>query len=42
MEEDLITKIKDIVAKKENVNENDIRSLMILIRKLLDKMPQSE
>jgi len=42
MEEDLITKIKAIVAKKEHVDEDNIRSLMILVRKLLDKMPQAD
>lgn len=42
MEKDLITKIKTIVAKKENVDEDNIRSLMILIRKMLDKMSQPE
>jgi hypothetical protein len=42
MEKDLITKIKTTAAKKEHIDEEGIRSLMILIRKLLDKMPQSD
>lgn len=42
MEKNVITKIKTIVAKKEHIDEDSIRSLMILIRKLLDKMPQSD
>jgi len=42
MEKDLIEKIQSTVAKKEKIDEESIRSLMILIRKLLDKMPQSD
>ncbi len=42
VEKDLITKIKTIIAKKEHIDEDSIRSLMILVRKLLDKMPQSD
>ena len=42
MEKDLIAKIKTTVAKKEKIDEESMRSLMILVRKLLDKMPQSD
>jgi len=42
MEKDLITKIKNTVAKNKDLEEADVRSLMILVRKLLDKMPQSD
>ena len=42
MKKDLITKIKATVAKKEKIDEESTRSLMILVRKLLDKMPQSD
>jgi len=42
MEDDLIRKIKKTVAKKTNLEEADVRSLMILIRKLLDKMSPSD
>ena len=42
MEKDLIRKIETIVAKKERIDEDSVRSLMILIRKLLDKMLQSD
>ena len=42
MEKDLIAKIKATVAKKEKIDEESMRSLMILIRKLLDKMSQSD
>jgi len=42
MEDDLITKIRNTIAKNESLEEADVRSLMILIRKLLDKMPQSD
>lgn len=41
MEKDLIIKIKATVAKKENIDEESIRSFMIVVRKLLDKMSQS-
>lgn len=41
MEQDLIEKIRIIIAKGENIDEDGVRSLMILIRKLLDKMSQS-
>ena len=39
VENDLITKIKETVSKKERLEEPDVRSLMILARKLLDQMP---
>jgi len=39
VENDLITKIKETVSKKERMEEPDVRSLMILARKLLDQMP---
>jgi len=42
MEKDLITKIKNSVAKNKDLEEADVRSLMILVRKLLDNMPQSD
>jgi len=42
MEDDLIRKIKGSVAKNKSLEEADVRSLMILIRKLLDKMAQSD
>ena len=42
MEINLIAKVKNIIAKKECVEENDIRSFMILARKLLDKMSQAD
>lgn len=42
MEKDLIAKIETAIAKKVNLKEEDVRSLMILIRKLLDKMPQPD
>lgn len=42
MEKILIAKIKTIVAKKESVDENNIYSLIILVRKMLDKMSQSD
>ncbi len=42
MEKDIITKIKTIILKKENINEEEVRSLMILIRKILDKMSEPE
>ena len=38
---DLITKIKQTVSKKEALEETDVRSLMILMRKLLDQMQDS-
>jgi hypothetical protein len=34
MEEDLVRKIRDTVTKKMNLEEADVRSLMILIRVL--------
>jgi len=42
MKKDLITKIKITVAKKEKIDEESIRSLMIMVRKLLDKTSQSD
>ncbi|MDL1982830.1 MAG: hypothetical protein LWX54_01340 [Deltaproteobacteria bacterium] len=40
VELDLIAKIRETVSKKEALGEADVRSLMILIRKLLDLMQQ--
>jgi hypothetical protein len=42
VENDLITKIKETVSKKERLEEPDVRSLMILARKLLDQMPPQD
>jgi hypothetical protein len=42
MEKDLITKIRNTVTKNKDLEEADVRSLMILVRKLLDNMPQSD
>jgi len=42
MEEDLIVKIKKTVSKNLNLEEAEVRSLMILVRKLLDKMSQPD
>lgn len=42
MEDDLITKIRETVSKKEKLEEADIRSLMIIIRKLLDMMSSAD
>ena len=42
VENDLITKIRKTVSKKKALEETDVRSLMILMRKLLDLMPQSD
>jgi hypothetical protein len=41
MTKDLINKINETIAKKIDLEEADVRSLMILIRKLLDKMSQT-
>lgn len=41
-EPDLITKIKETVSKKEAIGEADVRSLMIIVRKLLDLMKQPD
>jgi hypothetical protein len=41
-EADLITKIKETVLKREAIEEADVRSLMIIIRKLLDLMHQPD
>ncbi len=37
----MIEKIRETVYKKDALEEADVRSLMILVRKLLDLMPQS-
>jgi len=42
VENDLITKIRKTASKKEALEETDVRTLMILVRKLLDKMPPSD
>jgi hypothetical protein len=42
VELDLIAKIRETVSKKEALEEADVRSLMILVRKLLDLMQQSD
>jgi hypothetical protein len=42
MKDDLINKIRSAVGKQENLEEADVRSLMILTRKLLDTMPESD
>ena len=42
VENDLITKIRKTVSKKEALEETDVRSLMILVRKLLDQMPPAD
>jgi len=42
VEDNLITKIRNTVAKNGKLQEADVRSLMIILRKLLDKMPQSD
>ena len=42
VENDLITKIKKAVSKKEGIEEPDVRSLMIILRKLLDQMSPSD
>lgn len=42
VENDLISKIRETVSKKEALGETEVRSLMILVRKLLDKMPPSD
>jgi hypothetical protein len=39
VEEDLIIKIRKTVSKKKELEEADVRTLMILARKLLDLMP---
>ena len=41
VENDLITKIRKTVSKNDKLEEADVRSLMILMRKLLDQMPQA-
>jgi len=42
MEDDLIRKIRSTVGKANSLEEADVRSLMILVRKLLDKMQESD
>ena len=42
MEDDLIKKISATITKSKKIKEVDVRSLMILIRKLLDKMPKPD
>ena len=42
MKDDLIGKIKSTAGKYKNLEEADVLSLMILIRKLLDTMPESD
>ncbi len=42
MEKDLVRKIMDTVAKNKNLEEADVRSLMIMIRKLLEMMTEPE
>lgn len=42
MEDDLITKIRETVSKNEKLEEADIRSLMVIIRKLLDMMSSAD
>lgn len=42
MEDDLIRKIRSTVGKESALEEADVRSLMILIRKLLDKMQERD
>jgi hypothetical protein len=42
MKDDLIGKIESIITKKGQIDEDNILSLMVLIRKLLDKMQQSD
>ena len=42
VEDDLITKIRKTVSKNEGLEEADVRSLMILMRKLLDRMTQAD
>jgi len=42
VESDLIVKMRKTVSKNEALEEADVRSLMILARKLLDLMPASD
>lgn len=39
---EMIEKIRDMLTKKDAMEEADVRTLMILIRKLLDLIPQSD
>ena len=42
MKNDLIEKIKNITAKEQDITEEDIRALMILVRKLLEGTTDGE
>jgi hypothetical protein len=42
LENDLIMKISQTVSKKNDLEEADVRALMILFRKLLDMMPPKD
>lgn len=42
MEDDLITKIRETVSKNEKLEEADVRSLMIIIRKMLDMLSSAD
>lgn len=42
VENDLVAKIIHTVSKNEDLEEADVRSLMVLMRKLLDQMPQPD
>ncbi len=42
MENDLIIKISQTVSKRRDLEEADVRALMILFRKLLDMMPPAD
>lgn len=42
VENDIILKIREIVSKNGNLEEADVRSIMILMRKLLDQMSQAD
>lgn len=42
MKKDLIEKIRTTLELYPSIGENDIRSLMILVRKCLERMPESE
>lgn len=42
MEKDLIKKIRTFVAQKEHIDEANVRSFMILARKLLDTMSKAD
>jgi hypothetical protein len=42
MDKELELKIKDLVSKIKTINEHEVRSLMILIRKRMELMPEEE